>query len=72
MIRSSTLLRAFAFALLFGLAGANVAMAANAGTDKPDKEQAASSDQHEAKTTTKAVTSDPTACTETTGNCVGN
>jgi hypothetical protein len=71
MIRSTTLLPAFAFALLFGLAGANLAMAGNASTDKPDKSQAAQTDLHEAKTTTKAVTSDPSSCTGTssTGNC---
>ncbi len=72
MIRSSTLFRAFAFALLFGLAGANVAMAANASSDKPAKEQAGASDQHEAKTTTKAATSDPIACTESTQDCAAH
>ncbi|MGH6879297.1 hypothetical protein [Hypericibacter sp.] len=71
MIRSFTLLPALV--ILFGLGGASLAMAANASSDKPNKSQAAQTDVHEAKTTTKAVTSDPNSsiCTNTatTENC---
>jgi hypothetical protein len=57
MIRSSTLLPAFV--LLFGLAGASLAMADNASTDKPTASQTADkATTPEAKSTTKAATSE--------------
>ena len=62
MTRISTLLPAFV--LVFAVTGANLAMAANAGTDKPDHSTSVhQSVAHDFKTTTKAATSDPTPCT---------